>query len=118
MSVLSTETCTVRGGTMDTKQRDEEDRMIGILYLNGYQGVKRLPNGDYAGIMRMFYTAGLFTGLDESGYKTRYCYETMSEAMAALLIWDGEGDPPGGWIKAKGEGRDQLNPNLSREGKA
>jgi hypothetical protein len=94
------------------EQTDRDDEMIKLLYREGYQGVKRLETGQYAGIMRMFYTAGLFVGLDESGYKTRYCYETMSEATAALLIWDGQGDPPGGWIKAKGEGRDQLNPNL------
>lgn len=96
-------------------QTQDEDQMIKALYREGYQGVKRLPSGDYAGVMRQFYTTGLFVGLDESGYKTRYCYETMSEATAALLLWDGEGDPPGGWIKAKGEGRDQLNPNLAKE---
>ena len=98
---------------MEWKAQDEM-RMILALSREGYRGVRRLPSGDYAGVLRMFYTAGLFVGLDASGYKTRYCYETMSEATAALLLWDGEGDPPGGWIKAKGTGRDELNPNLGR----
>jgi len=41
-------------------------------------------------------------GLDETGYRTRFCYEDKRTALFALLTWDGRGDPPGPWIKEKG----------------
>jgi hypothetical protein len=98
------------------EQADQkDDTLIERLTREGYQGVKRLESGEYAGVLRMIYTAGLFVGLDDDGYRMRYCYGAMSEATAALLLWDGQGDPPGGWIKAKGLGRDQLNPKLRED---
>lgn len=78
----------------------------------GYVYVHRLPNGKWVGYSQMLLTGGLFVGLDDSGYEKRYCYETLKEAIVASLIWDGEGDPPGNWIKEKGNGIDRINPNL------
>lgn len=81
----------------------------------GYPHSRQLPNGQWLAVAKMAFTAGLFVLDDdpETGYKTRYCYEHLSEAVAALTAWDGAGDPPGPWIKQKPEGR--LNPNIMGE---
>lgn len=76
----------------------------------GYRPLRDLPSGELAGVMDMMWTAALCVGLDELGYRVRYCYATRAEAEAALKAWDGAGDPSGPWIKAKGEGEDRLNP--------
>lgn len=57
----------------------------------------------------MLHTVAIVVGLDEGGYRYRYCYEYQQEAIWALMFWDGHGHPPGNWIKRKGEGGDLLN---------
>lgn len=78
----------------------------------GYRPAKILANGEVAGIIQMLFTWGLFVGIDEHGYRTRFCYPTRKEAETALLIWDGLGDPPGPWIKEKGL-VERMNPIFS-----
>lgn len=69
----------------------------------GYFPVKQLPNGKWAGVMDMVFTVGLFVGLDETGYRTRFCFPSWPEAAQALEEWDGTNFPPGFWIKQKPE---------------
>lgn len=69
----------------------------------GYQGVRQLPDGRWIGVMEFIYTVGLCVGLAEDGYMYRYCYGSGSAALAATAEWDGVGDPPGPWIKLKGD---------------
>lgn len=89
------------------------DALAKTLQDNGYQLARRLPTGEVAAIMSMIFTVGLFVGLDETGYRTRFCFPTFTDAALALLEWNGEGDPPGNWIKAKGApGGDRMNPNI------
>jgi hypothetical protein len=68
----------------------------------GYAMVRQLSTGEWAGLRRMLFTVGLFVGLDETGYRTRFCYEDAGSAFIALVTWDGRGDPCGPWIKEKG----------------
>jgi hypothetical protein len=80
----------------------------------GYQHVRQLANGEVAALYPMIYTTGLLVGLDDSGYNRRYCYERQSDAFAALMKWDGQGDPPGPWLKQKGGvGGERLGPGLT-----
>ena len=75
----------------------------------GYEQVRMLPTGEAAGLSRFLFTTGLCVGLTEIGYRTRFCYPDRASAEAALAEWDGNGDPPGPWIKEKGE-RERSNP--------
>lgn len=77
-----------------------------------YTSVRRLPSGELAGITKMAYTFGLVVGLDDTGYRGRYCYELACEAQEALDAWDGDGDPSGPWLKYKGHGGERLGPGL------
>ena len=70
-----------------------------------YWPIRQLPSGEWMGVLKMQYTYGLCIGLDRTGYRTRYCYETWDQVVPAFLTWDGEGDPPGPWLKQKPEER-------------
>lgn len=74
----------------------------------GYSFPRKLPSGEWAGIQRNLFTYGLVVGLDKTGYRTRFCYSLKTDAVESLEKWDGEGFPPGYWIKQKPE--DVLNP--------
>ncbi|MDR2219770.1 MAG: hypothetical protein LBE24_04225 [Methylobacillus sp.] len=66
---------------------------------------ERIINGRICGLQKFLFTTGLLTDLTFSGliynYSARYCYEHFEDALEALNAWDGEGDPPGNWIKEK-----------------
>lgn len=69
----------------------------------GYEQPRKVPSGEWIAFTRFLFTWGLVIGLDDVGYRCRWCYATRAEAMAALESWDGVGDdPPGRWIKQKG----------------
>lgn len=72
----------------------------------GYRDIRELPNGELAGLLSFAFTIGIVVGIERFGYRIRYCYGQYSEARKSLEAWDGKGDPPGEWIKAKGRDRD------------
>jgi len=74
-----------------------------------YTNLKEIPGRGVCGLWKFLFTTGLCFGLDQYGYVGRYCYETTQEAEIALKYWDGVGDPPGFWLKYKGEGGDRSN---------
>lgn len=82
------------------------------LESEGYVGVREIPRQGVCACFRFMFTVGLVVGIDSMGYKGRYCYPGPGAALTALITWDGKGDPPGEWIKYKGEGGER-----SREAK-
>jgi hypothetical protein len=72
--------------------------------------VRQLPSDEWACVTQFLFTFGLLVGVTPDTYRTRFCYERMTDAIAALLTWDGSGDPPGPWIKEKGRGVERSNP--------
>ena len=69
-----------------------------------------LPSGLRLHLLPMGYNVRLIiaTPLDNrTGYTDGWCYAKLStpEAMIAFLTWNGEGDPPGPWIKQVTTGR-------------
>lgn len=89
-----------------------------LLRREGYIEPRQLPDGRWIGVRRFFHTVALVVGLDETGYSYRYCYEAhrWPDAITDALEWNGEGDPPGMWIKQKGR-MDRLNPRWLAEAK-
>lgn len=69
----------------------------------GYVAPRILESGEWAALRKMLFTTGLFVGLDDMGWRTRFCYDKPEDASQALLNWSGFGDPPGPWIKEKGK---------------
>ena len=73
-----------------------------------YKLPPKLPSGEWAALRPMLYSTGLFLGIVAVGCRTRWCYERTDDVITALAAWDGQGDPPGLWVKQKPE--DRLNP--------
>lgn len=86
-----------------------DEEFVAIMRSCGYISVRKLPGDIWIGVTRMIYTAGLCVGLTIDGYSGRYCYPTLMDAADAAKVWDGNGDPPGPWIKYKGDGGERLN---------
>lgn len=92
---------------------DETDQKFAEQMIDeGYFLPHKLPTGKWVGCFQMNFTGGLVVGLDRDGYEKRYCYHTIQDAAIASLTWDGQGDPPGNWIKEKGNGIDRINPRI------
>lgn len=91
----------------------DKEKLIASLEKEGYREIREVPGRGLCGLFNFMFTLGLVVGLDSVGYKFRYCYphEKAFEAIVALKLWDGIGDPSGSWIKRKGDGGDFLNPN-------
>jgi hypothetical protein len=84
-----------------------------LLNIEGYYDLKRLAGRGICGIRSAIFTSDLCYGCDIEGFQGRYCFQTPGEARKSLKEWNGQGDPPGNWIKHKG-GSEYLNPNYDR----
>ena len=85
------------------------------LEQQGYRSIKQCKNGVWVGVYSMIYTFGLCIGLDEFGYNNIYCYENLEEVLKACMLYGGEGDPSGPWIKRKGEDGEKMGPGAKKE---
>lgn len=58
-------------------------------------------DGELVALGPFLFTVGIIVGMDECGYKHRFCYHTQDEAMVGLLAWIGSDDeePPGYIVK-------------------
>lgn len=86
------------------------ENLIDLLEIQGYSWLASKPEKGLCGIYSFIFTTAIVAGIDETGYKERWCYPCMADAKEALQQWDGVGDPPGDWIKHKGFGGDYPNP--------
>jgi hypothetical protein len=92
---------------------EDVDVLIFALGMGGYEGVREI-DGVLYGLQKEIYTTGLFCDLTPVSYLHRYCYEHHADARKALRAWDGQGHPPGPWIKRKGLDGELLNPEWSK----
>ena len=105
---------------MTQKLKDIEQLLID----DGYFDLKEV-DGVIIGLYKFMFTIGLMVdikveecfGLNITTYKYRYCYpyEKSLECLMALKIYDGTGDPIGGWVKQKGSGIDRVNPSIEND---
>lgn len=49
------------------------------------------------------------------GFEDGYCYAKPARAIAAALVWSGDGDPLDGWHRHLGTGRRRPDGDPSRE---
>jgi len=84
-----------------------------IIYLQsqGYAHFRDVPNVGLCCLAPFIFTVGVVVNPTFDTYAHRYCFKYFSDALIALIEWDGEGDLPGNWIKKKGWGVDEENPN-------
>jgi hypothetical protein len=96
---------------------------IETILERGYYRARQLPNGEWLALARQMFTTGLCVVKEphpgdtvSNGMRTRFCFEHAHDAEAALVAWDGRGDPPGNWVKQKPQ--DRLNPRWLGEARA
>lgn len=59
-------------------------------------------DGEIVALGPFLFTTGIMVGMDESGYKHRFCYHNAEEASIALLRWiASEDDEPPDYITRK-----------------
>lgn len=75
------------------------------VWREGMLAAREIPGQGICCIQRFMLTCGVLTKVEFSGfcyfYEARYCYPSMMDAWHALWTWDGQGDPPEGWVKEK-----------------
>jgi hypothetical protein len=75
------------------------------LWRDQFIATREIPGCGLCAVQRFAYTCGLLTGLRFDGhsyfYVARYCYPNGVDALRDLAVWDGQGDPPGEWVKEK-----------------
>lgn len=76
--------------------------ILNFLESQGYQHIRQLPSGEWLWVECRMFTTGICLG-NEHSRRTRFCYGDYNEAVAVAKEWDGEGWPPGYWIKQKPE---------------
>ena len=94
----------------------EENALIKYLEADGFYSIKRLATGELAGLMKYMFTTGIVVGLNEYGYRIRFCYPEEEKANEAFASYSGDSFPDdANWVKAKGRNIDSsyvdnLNP--------
>lgn len=82
---------------------------MGSIGAAGYDGIC-IRATKICAVKAFAYTTALMVGIDAIGYERRYCFERRSDAEAALEAWNGDGYPPGPWIKCKSATSELINP--------
>lgn len=73
----------------------------------------RIIAGKVCRLKRYLFTCAIEVGVNGTVHERRYCYEHLQDARAAMAAWDGQGHPPGPWIKCKSGSQEILNPAWS-----
>lgn len=81
---------------------------------DAYTYLRVLPDGRLCGVLRLLMHWTLQVDIDWSGYRERYCYATLLQALLGLVDWDGKGDPGHGWHRHPETGR-RRDPATGRE---
>lgn len=77
--------------------------------LQNYHCLRELPDGTLCGVLKLLYHYTIHVGIEETGYRRRWCFsDVLAEPALALLAYDGGDDMPGNWRKdvARGIYRD------------
>lgn len=89
------------------------------MHEDNYQPLYRreLPNGEEITVWPMTFGKGRVCLGPAGGvwFDDAYCYPSVPAAMAAALLWDGQGDAPTGWHRHPRTGRRRENGDPATE---
>jgi hypothetical protein len=85
---------------------------------DGYVMIRDYPTGMRAAVVPLITGTGrLIVGTVQewqSGYDEAFCYDSVGEAVIALLNWNGIGEPDG-WFRNPGTGRRRPKGEVTKE---
>lgn len=87
-------------------------KLIYIATEVGYKEVQAIPGHGVCGVWVSAGWCTLTTQIAPYTHGGRFFYRTRSEAISAILNWDGIADPPGSWLMYKDGDKERLNPNF------
>jgi hypothetical protein len=72
-------------------------------WFESFVASRQVPNHGFCSVQCFSAAWGLLVNVRFNGpfyeYDARYYYGSAADALAALLEWDGQGSPPGNWVK-------------------
>jgi hypothetical protein len=86
--------------------QDRQDDLTAMLLGPdcGFVGAKRLDDGSYAVVQRLFSTAAIGLGVDCFGmFSNRYCFQNLQDCLSAWEELKTRDDEPEGWIARRPE---------------
>lgn len=93
----------------------DDKELIKELEEEHYAHFRQVPNIGLCCLAPYLFTIAVIVNPTRESHAYRYCFQHFPEALTALLQWDGTGDLPGNWMKKKGIGYDDTNPNYMGE---
>lgn len=79
------------------------DKLLSELQQQGFELVRRLPDGSYAALGHLLYTTAIYLGLNAWGYHRRFCFESAVLALQRFNELQSEDDEPQGYIARRPE---------------
>lgn len=79
-----------------------DEALLTFLKANDYQHLRLLPDGTYAGLVKLMFTTAIVTGMDWSGYAYRFCFKDPDKALSELKKLENMDDEPTGFIARRG----------------
>jgi hypothetical protein len=85
-----------------SQQDDFTETMMGEDY--GFVAAKRLEDGTYVGLQRLFSTIAICIDVQPfQSFSRRYCYRDLGECLKAFSILETGSDVPEGWVARRPE---------------
>ncbi len=64
----------------------------------GYQNVRQLEDGTWAGTVELIFTRAICTGISPLSWAYRWCFEDKNRALIELAKLTSMDDTPTGWV--------------------
>ena len=80
-----------------------DEELIEFFTSVGYREVRKLPDGNFVGIVPLMFTTGLCIDLNSCGHNKRFCFKKEADALQALANLQSVDDEPTGWIARRPE---------------
>lgn len=77
---------------------------------------RAMPDRSLAAVKKQLFTYGIVNKLEWNSFAQRWCFENVHDAISALSLWSGDGDPCGPWLKTYHPERHNPNMFKQREG--
>lgn len=83
-------------------QQDDFTHWMLTQNLGIYIGAKKLPDGTYAGVMKLAFTDAICLGVTPTDpAQKRYCYSSFADMLVAFHKLTSYSDEPTGWISSR-----------------
>ncbi len=63
---------------------EQVDKAIAEFKTHGYFYVRHLPDDSFAGLSKLIYTTAIHTGLNDTGYESRFCFNDPDKAREEI----------------------------------